>query len=400
METLPATLETLKPVLMLDDMLQWRRDQGFVTEAVFTDRDGTWEVTEKVKDESGNEREILDPEVVAASQTIFDEGVATGRPTIIVTGRATIATETEILRDKKLPKFAAIVGAVGTEISYLSADGTHYVRDEDYRRLLLGKFDRMGVAAKGKELIGRFRDLLPGLELDFQKPEIEQAFLDGEEAETEEFKVSFGFKTYEAEALLPVIQAAFDEAYTGLHVVISGQPNRDPNNPNGPKEFFLDVIPATKRDAVDYIMKSRGIDVGYMQGDSGNDTDAIANSLPNVFGIAVGGSQPELITALEPLLVPEEEGGRVGIFQMLKRLDVPIDELEYEKLLRMGAKNEKGSKALVNVFRALGHTAVREAIFSHIGVPRPDAGYYKYPTPLYYDNVIDVFGTGAYQTIM
>ena len=395
METLPINPEVLRPVFMIDAMLEWRRKQGFVTEAVFTDRDGTWEVT--TKNENGER--ILDPEVVTASQTIFDEGMATGRPTIIVTGRATKATETEILRDKKLPKFAAIVGAVGTEISYLSADGTHYERDEDYRRLLLGKFNRKSVASRGAELVSEFKALLPGLALDFQKPEVERAFLAGENVGTEEFKVSFGFRTHEARTLLPVIQAAFNRAYPGLHVVISGQPN--PDDPKAAPEFFLDVIPATKRDAVDYIMKSRGIDVGYMMGDSGNDEDAILNTAPNVLGAAVGGSQPELVAAVESRLISEEEGGRTGIFQMLKKIDRPIGEIAYdEKLIRVGGEKEKGSITLLNVFRALGNTAVREIVFDRIGVSRRGSGYYKYPTLLYYNDTVDVFGGSSYQTRM
>lgn len=370
-----STPEIIKHPLVIDGMFAARRTDGYLTEAVFTDRDGTWEVGGKI---------TPDQEVAAASQAIFDGGVASNRPTIIVTGRPTRDTEQEI-QEGGLQPFAAIIGAVGTEISYRRADGT-YERDETYHDLLARKFDRKVVATRGVQLIQKFARRAPEIGLNFQKPELEEDFLRVREdglptalgAQVEEFKVSFDFTTYTPETTVEEVREMFENAYPGLHVVISEEARYGDGWPEGLKKFFLDVVPATKRDAIDYIMKTKKVGLGYMMGDSGNDVDALANTRHNVLSILVGDCREEAYKSLQRHILERRERERLP--SQFHRLEGSEESLRThvmdmllrksgEKLLYVGSgPEERGSLSFIRVAEILGDAALRKRILRSMGV--------------------------------
>lgn len=78
----------------------------------------------------------------------------------------------------------------------------------------------------------------------------------------------------------------------------------------------LDIVPATKADAVAYLLKTYSIKGGWKAGDSGNDADMLLHSDP-LIPIAVGGYKTELLRALRPAVttgrhVYVEQGQRIA----------------------------------------------------------------------------------------
>jgi len=194
---------------------------------------------------------------------------------VYVTGRDQEMVESQ----NDLPKADIVVGAVGTEIYILNTEGK-YVRDEEFREILLGSWDRDTIYQEAKDIVNRHSDI------SFQ-PRDNPDLIGQEGHEPQEFKISlhiFG----EIEKAQEVAKL-FDQI-KGIKVIFS----TDIHNPN---KFNLDLLPETggKELAVQYLSNKLGIK-GFVAGDSGNDLGMLLDS--GHPAILVGGAQEETRAAV------------------------------------------------------------------------------------------------------
>lgn len=357
MET-TATNELPPQAPVIAQLLDRKRQAGEPIEIVFSDRDGCWEVSH-----AG----IINVGVTEASTTIFNEGLAENRPTVLVTGRPVAETIREI-EAGGLEPFAVVIGAAGTDIANRMPNGS-YQRDEGYRELLRGKFDRTAVVGRGAMLVDGFGQSMPDIHLRFQDPENEEGFLAGDAPRSvEEFKVSFDFTTVNTAETLPAVRAAFEATYPNLHVVISEEARYPAGHPEGLKKFYLDILPATKKDAIVYIMNTYGAELGYFQGDSGNDVEGIVGTPNNVIGVLVAGYRDEAGEAVKATLAGGD--ARIAMFQRLKNADGSTGN----KLVFVDDDPERrGSQSLLYILRTMGNTALRRAVMAILSPERPSA---------------------------
>jgi hydroxymethylpyrimidine pyrophosphatase-like HAD family hydrolase len=186
---------------------------------------------------------------------------------------------------QELPKFQAVASSVGTEIWVLQKSG-EYVRDENYREMLLKKgFNRTNVAQTALDIISKTPK---ETELEFQWPEAEETFLQtGKEMEGQEFKVSLFFRGNNMSQVESIVES-FEKHFPAFRIVVC----EDIGDAKGNK-YCLDILAATKADAVNYLADITGIEGGIVAGDSGNDTDMLLDSNSDIEGVLVGGYKPE-----------------------------------------------------------------------------------------------------------
>ncbi|MCL5008791.1 MAG: hypothetical protein M1400_00420 [Patescibacteria group bacterium] len=75
------------------------------------------------------------------------------------------------------------------------------------------------------------------------------------------------------------------------------------------KKYCLDILPATKADAVNYLEKICGINKGLVAGDSGNDTAMLIDSR-GLTAVLVGGYKTELRSAVDSKTPSPKPGKR------------------------------------------------------------------------------------------
>ncbi len=80
-------------------------------------------------------------------------------------------------------------------------------------------------------------------------------------------------------------------------------------SPDQPKKYYLDVLAATKVDAVNYLRTVAGIKLGAVAGDSGNDIDMLLET-GDLHAILVGGAKSEAVSAIQEKTVGKEKGKR------------------------------------------------------------------------------------------
>lgn len=224
------------------------------------------------------------------------------------------------------PMFPACAGAVGTEISILQKDGTYIPDDEwtDYIRNNIG-FNRAhiyGQAATIDEPATGCVGLLQKLseyKLQFQTRDTPQNVLawqnDPEnkqgnkiEEKPQDFKISFWFEGNNQS--ITTVKQAFEEMLSSVAInrpqvktVISHHKTLN----NGEHVFNLDLVPVSKRDAIEYMANKYHL-FAVVSGDSGNDEDMLLNALPKkqAAGVIVGGAKAELVESVHSTLESSE----------------------------------------------------------------------------------------------
>jgi HAD superfamily hydrolase (TIGR01484 family) len=256
---------THTPPALLELQLAAQRKRGELPAAIFTDLDGTFVV------EGGDAAK-------AAAEAVFQRAQTADWPLIAVSGRSTFRVTGEVQRGE-LPPFSAIVAAVGTEISLWQ--GGRYVPDMQYAARLAPLYEQKEVEQLSRQVAAT----LPKKYGVYQhkKPVVEP------------FKMSFRFEAPTAKDIVTVMEP-FQQAFPQLKLILCEDLWYNLAHKGEPKHYNIDIVPASKSDAIKYLMEKHGIGRGIMAGDSGNDIDALL--VPGLIAVLVGGHLPEAHDAL------------------------------------------------------------------------------------------------------
>lgn len=266
-----------RPVLATQ--LAAQRQRGEAPVAIFTDLDGTFVVP-------GN------PRATAAAAELFRHTQTKNYPIIAVTGRNTARVLAEIQRGD-LPPFNAIIGAVGTEIVLQYTN--RYQPDTEFHTQLQAIYDRRQVLSKAIQLLHTGNADYPNAQLQLQQPEVERAFLEASGPAPDPLKISLYFLA-SLDTDLASIEKLFIQAFPNLKIITSADMYYSAPSPAAPKRYNLDILPASKSDAIRYVMHTYGVKRGIVAGDSGNDIDALL--VPGLTAVLVGGHSKGVRTAL------------------------------------------------------------------------------------------------------
>lgn len=238
-----------------------QRRRGDVPAAIFTDLDGTF---------------VVDGNDIAgqAAEAVRQRADAAEWPLIAVSGRDMPRLLREVAAEE-LPPFSALVGAVGTEI-YLRVGNT-YKSDQQYAALLAKKYDREQVLATLPTALASFPARYAAT------PQTGKPY--------EPFKVSFWFHLADPAQINEVL--AITQRFYPQHKLIAsdGIIYNALHSKAKTRRYNMDIVPASKSDALQYLMRTYGIERGIVAGDSGNDIDALL--VPGLVAVLVGGHQPE-----------------------------------------------------------------------------------------------------------
>lgn len=217
-------------------------------------------------------------------------------PIIAVTGNSFEHVRRRI-ENGELPVFQAVVGDVGTDMWLLESDGT-FTRDQPYQKRLSGSgYNRRDVVQAARLLLPFFRK--HGIRMQFQAPEKEAAYLTHPSPDYLPYKVSLHF--FGDDEAVELVQAIFENQFKNQKIVICEEIHHNAmlGPAAGTKKYCLDILAATKADAVNYLIKQFDLRQGVVAGDSGNDVSMLLETPDNFAAVAVGGHKPELRTALE-----------------------------------------------------------------------------------------------------
>lgn len=233
-----------------------------------------------------------------ASDQISETSKKFGVPIVAITGRnfrdVLDRIETPNHPEMNLPYFDVIAGSVGTEIWVLQVgeDGKKtYVRDDEFiKQIVGGAYDRTSVLGLSQMLIDQIQQIHPERYLDFQNPDLEKAFNQGEDVDVESHKVSFNAYLASDQEVLSM-RGQLEARFPDQKVIISVG-DRPDHLDEGRKHYNIDVLPATKADAVNYIREETDVDAAFVAGNGGNDTAMLMES--GDLSIGVGGSDEEI----------------------------------------------------------------------------------------------------------
>lgn len=201
------------------------------------------------------------------------------------------------IENGELPVFQAIVGDVGTDMWLLESDGT-FTRDQPYqKRLARAGYDRHDVVQAARLLLPFFRK--HGIRMQFQDPEKEAAYLTYPSPDYLPYKVSLHFLG--DDEAVELVQEIFENQFKNQKIVICEEIHHNAmlGPAAGTKKYCLDILAATKADAVNYLIEQFALQQGVVAGDSGNDIGMLLETPHSFAAVAVGGHKPELRAALE-----------------------------------------------------------------------------------------------------
>lgn len=259
-------------------------------------------------------------------------------PIVAITG-----VSYEIILDRinkgELPYFSVIAGAVGTEIWVLHIDdngNNTYVKDDEFDlKIVFSGFDRGKLTPEAGKMIADVKSSKPSWNLDFQQPEVEAAYLAGQEAPVQPYKISF-YAMADSEASVAEIEAEVSSRFPAQKVVICEEIGYNGGLASGeiPKKYCIDILPITKADTVSYVREKTGVDISAVAGDSGNDKQMLTGA--GDIAIQVGGAKPELVSAIDQ----EAQKGR-GAFSFRKVVMPDGSKKLYyrEQALRLGPES-------------------------------------------------------------
>ncbi|MEO6508605.1 MAG: HAD family hydrolase, partial [Patescibacteria group bacterium] len=267
--------------------------------------------------------------------------------------------------EEHIPPFHSEGNAVGTEIWVLQNDGS-YEQDAEWDRILRQdyNFNREGIYTLCTEMLTELPPELKQSNLIFQdrdsKDNVEAHTIKSldEAAEQprflppQDFKISFYFQGNQATAELMYEQfkKTLDaHGFEKVKIVVSHSEELE----NGTILYNLDLIPVTKKDAINYMKKTYGV-LATVAGDSGNDADMLFNSDAEI-SIIPYGSKEELVSTIETvkksakriiketnhILMYEDQNGKVRIL---------LTELERYN----GTSEDKGPRSVETLLRAAG----------------------------------------------
>lgn len=217
-------------------------------------------------------------------------------PIIAVTGGDYEQLVRGRIESHELPVLDVLVTSVGTEIRYLLSDGT-YQKDQVYDKKLKDTgYDRLSVVKKAQQLIAE--EKANGAKVRFQDPAEEAKYLVRPDLTYLPYKVSLHFF---AEDNGDQMAIRFKHQFSRLKIVVCEEINHNATLKPGEKrkKYCLDIMPATKADAVNYLIEKLKIEQGVVAGDSGNDIDMLLETPKSFIAVAVGGHKVELKQALE-----------------------------------------------------------------------------------------------------
>ncbi|MGH7157991.1 MAG: HAD family hydrolase [Candidatus Saccharimonadales bacterium] len=234
---------------------------------------------------------------VQAAWDLRANATGTPYPIVAVTGADYDQLVRGRLESKELPLLDVLVTSVGTEIRYLMPDGT-YEKDTEYGNLLKKTgYNRLIIISRLQTLLPQLR-AAEGAEIDFQDAAAETAYAKKPDPTFLPYKVGLHFFSKDDGKKM---QERFRRELPHLKIVVCEEIHHNSSLKPGEKrkKYCLDIMPATKADAANYLIKKLGLKQGVVAGDSGNDIDMLLETPHSFVAVAVGGHKAELQAALE-----------------------------------------------------------------------------------------------------
>jgi hydroxymethylpyrimidine pyrophosphatase-like HAD family hydrolase len=299
-----------------------QENRGEAPKALFTDIDNTF----------------FRPGREGAMQTLNQKAAERDVPIVAVTGNDFQGVSRR-MASGELPHFDAIIGGVGTEVWVRHEDergGVTYRRDEYFDSLLQASgFERRRLAEEAVRMIEELRAKFPEAKLDFQDPQAEKDWLAGQ-GERQPYKISFHFFV-DQERLAELTQVVA-ERFSDQAVVVCGEIgyNSTLAADAAVKKYCLDILPATKGDATEYVAKIVGVKQGLVAGDSGNDVGMLLETKA-LNSVLVGGYTSEAKEMLDQA-VGQPKAGKQG-FQKIVQPDGTVKAIYVEPGKRQAAES-------------------------------------------------------------
>ncbi len=262
-------------------------------------------------------------------------------PIILITGADFTEVEPRLASDE-MPSAEVIVTSVGTEIRMRQPSG-RYELDQTYGRIISAKkFNRTHVAAKARELIASSVSQDPHLQLQFQDSDREAKLLEHPDPSYQAHKVSLYFFATHAGARQ--VEADYARLFPNFKIIVCEEINHNATLPPdaAEKKFCLDIVPAGKDDALEYLVKSMHITRGWKAGDSGNDAAMLLHPDP-LMPILVGGYKPELYEAVRRHLRPNQKPTN------------DLYRLDDDRLIYIERGDRKAASSLIEAIRQTIH---------------------------------------------
>ncbi len=294
-----------------------------------------------------------------ASKKLFNDLSAENYPTVAVTGND-IATIKRKIDSGILPHFPIIVGSAGTEIWVLQEGaGIDYQKDSYYESTLheIG-FNRDRIATQATTLIEELKTEKPKWFLNFQHldPTVDPTDPNAEKPLAyQPFKVSF-YAYASTPKQLSEIKNRVQAGFPDQKIVIADESNYNgklkPNEAR--KKYCIDIVPATKADAVADLAQRSGVNLKVVAGNDVNDADVLKEV--GDISIIVGGSTENLLQTIKEA-IPKDQTAKH--FARIKDEQGNLKKLYY----REKDPNKLGPESIQ---RATRHLKVLKAIRDRI----------------------------------
>lgn len=240
--------------------------------ALFTDIDDTF------IDRAGR------PAALQAARDVREHTAKNNMSLVLVSGLAFDAIQARIVTGE-IPEPEAIMAAVGTDI-WLRQPNGKWLHDDFYTaKLQTTGYDQANVRLKATQFIAAH----PGHELQ----------LDPHGFGAHKVSLNFMGDGAVVAQLADAARATFPNFKIVTCQEIHYNATLSPGA--GALKFCLDIVPATKADALQYMLDALKIQAGFKAGDSGNDADMLLNP-DSLLPILVGGYKPELLAAVAPCI--------------------------------------------------------------------------------------------------
>lgn len=254
--------------------------------ALFTDIDNTFFRAEK--------RE--------ASQKLSDLLAEHKTPLVAVSG-ASFSSILARIEKGELPYFAAVAGAVGTELWILTrnqAGVLTYVRDDFYDAQLRKRcFNRTALVIRSVQFIKEMKDRFPEANFAFQDPAAEAAYMADDSSPHQPYKISFHF--FASLNSLEKVRSFANDLFPKQRLIFCEEINHNKTLPADAviKKYCMDILPTTKANVITYLASMLELRQMLVAGDSGNDIEMLTEpEAPVVLSALVGGHTREAANRL------------------------------------------------------------------------------------------------------
>jgi hydroxymethylpyrimidine pyrophosphatase-like HAD family hydrolase len=216
-------------------------------------------------------------------------------PLVLVSGPEFEAIRQRILT-KEVPPADIIMSAVGTAIWVRQANDTWLPDNHFTARLQATGYDRTNVLQSAQQLVHALGQSAPELRLQLQNA-----------TQQSPFKVSMYF--FATPRLADAIAEACWHYFSPAKIVTCEEIHHNAALPKNAatKKYCLDILAATKGEAISYLIDTLDIKGGYKAGDSGNDTAMLLSPDP-LLPILVGGYKADIGLTVRRALMPGSTG--------------------------------------------------------------------------------------------